>query len=135
MYPPKPVLDPSLLPPLEATLQEATKALMGNRAAQPMQQYLALWKEAKAAGAVPQITVDPDAITATTTLREILLRMERLGERKEAAPEPNKQFVRSLAGLDSRSLWVVPGEEAPSCQDIESGDDIERLASIKIVLE
>lgn len=45
VYPPAPVLDQSLLPPLDVTLNQATQTLMRNPATRTqLQAYLALWK-------------------------------------------------------------------------------------------
>ena len=73
VYPPKPVLDYSLVPSLDLTLPQATQALMRTPAAKPTQQYIALWKECKAAGAVPAgpAAGNKDAITGDTTLAQV----------------------------------------------------------------
>ena len=53
VYPPKPVLNYSLVPSLDLTMPQATQAIMKTPAAKPTQQYIALWKECKAAGSIP----------------------------------------------------------------------------------
>lgn len=132
VYPPKPVLDYSLVPSLDLTLQQATMAIMKTPAAKSTQQYLALWREFKAAGAVPpQPALSEDVITEGTTLRQILQRMVVLAEgaEKQGAIE-----TKAISSLEGRNFVVIPGGEAPLCQHIESGDDVEYLCAIKITL-
>jgi ubiquitin-activating enzyme E1 len=132
VYPPKPVLDYSLVPSLDITLQQATMAIMKTPAAKPTQQYLALWREFKAGGFVPpQPPLAEDIITENTTLMEILQRMVVLAEAAEARGEIETKAISDIAG---RKFVVIPGSEAPLCQHIESGDDVEYLCAIKITL-
>ena len=134
VYPPKPLLDYSLVPALDLTLPQATQAIMRTAAAKPTQQYIALWKECKASGVIPSAaaTVDnKDAITETTSLAEILAIMSRLAESAEKAKIIESRCVPSLVG---RKIWVIPGSETPVCCDYESGEEIESLAAIKILL-
>eukprot|EP00598_Pedospumella_elongata_P010117 CAMPEP_0184988574 /NCGR_PEP_ID=MMETSP1098-20130426/24586_1 /TAXON_ID=89044 /ORGANISM="Spumella elongata, Strain CCAP 955/1" /LENGTH=1180 /DNA_ID=CAMNT_0027513359 /DNA_START=83 /DNA_END=3625 /DNA_ORIENTATION=+ len=132
VYPPKPVLDYSLVPSLDLTLAQASQAIMKTAAAKPTQQYLSLWREFKAAGVVsPQPAVSEDTITESTTLRQILQRMVVLAEQAEAQGQIE---TRAISTLNGRKFVVVPGGEAPLCVHIESGDDIEHLCAIKIVL-
>jgi hypothetical protein len=104
---------------------------MGNPAAQPTQQYIALWRKCKAEGGIPAVSpTDSDVITSSTTIREILHRMERTGKEFEA----NKTVdTRTVVGVATRKFWVIPGPETPSCVDLESGDDVDSLASIKFI--
>jgi hypothetical protein len=132
VYPPKPTLDYSLIPSLDLTLAQATQAIMRTPAAKPTQQYIALWKEFKASGSIPaSAAVTKDAITESTTLGEILAIMSKLAEKAEADKIIETRAIPSLVG---RKMWVIPGSETPACRDFESGDDIEALAAIKIVL-
>ena len=132
VYPPKPVLDYSLLPSLDLSLAQANMAIMKSPNAKPTQQYLALWREFKAAGAVPpQPPVSEDAITDSTTLKQILQHMVALAEVAETRGEIETKAISHLTG---RKFIVIPGSEAPLCQHAETGDDIEHLCAIKIVL-
>lgn len=133
VYPATPILDYSLLPSLDLTLGQATTAIMRNQAAKPTQQYIGLWKKFKEAGAIPAAPEElaADVITENTTIVQVLERMERLGAEAEAAKTVES---RTVTGVARRLLWVVPGSEAPSCQDIETSDDVEFLASIKFTL-
>lgn len=132
VYPPKPVLNPALLPSLDLTLPQATAAIMRTAAAKPTQQYIALWKECKAAGKLIETNGASDAITLNTTLREILERMIVLAE--EALEERRLQ-VKSVSSLRGRRIWVIPGGETPICKDLESDEDVEYLAAIQIQLD
>lgn len=58
VYPPKVMLNYSLLPSLDLSLAQATQAIMKTPACKPMQQYIAAWKEAKASGSYPTATVN-----------------------------------------------------------------------------
>jgi ubiquitin-activating enzyme E1 len=132
VYPPKPVLDYTLLPALELSLAQATTAIMRTAAAKPTQQYIALWKECKAAGYVPATHgANVDAITYSTTLREILTRMIVLADK--SLQESNLQ-VKSISSLEGRRVWVIPGAETPICRDMDTEEDVEFLASISIDL-
>ncbi len=132
VYPPKLLLDYSLLPNLELSLGEATRAIMKSPAAKPNQQYIQLWKECKAAGAIPSFA--PDAavlITSSTTIIQVLSRMEAIGI---AGEEAKTLDTRTVTGVEKRQFWVVPGSEAPTCLDLETGEEIDKLASIKFEL-
>lgn len=132
VYPPKPVLDYSLVPSLELTLAQASAAIMKTPAAKPTQQYLGLWREFKAAGAVPpQPTLSEDVITENTTLKQILQRMVTLADQAERQGLVETKAISTLKG---RKFVVIPGSEAPLCVHAETGEDIEHLCAIKIVL-
>ena len=134
VYPPKPILDYSLIPSLELTMPQATQAIMRTAAAKPTQQYIALWKEFKLAGAVPAAASDSSnekTITESTTLSEILEIMASMAEAAETAKIIESRAVPVLKG---RKMWVIPGNETPMCSDLETGEEIEALASIKILL-
>ena len=133
VYPPKPVLDYSLIPSLELTMPQATQAIMRTAAAKPTQQYIALWKEFKAAGAIPAAAAlsDKKAITEYSTLKEILEMMAEMAELAESVKSIDTRAVPSLKG---RKMWVIPGTETPVCSDLETGEEIEALAAIKIIL-
>jgi len=132
VYPPKIILDYTLVPPLDLTLPQATQAIMKNAAAKPTQQYIALWKECKANGSIPTTAMSSsDVITAATTLNEILMRMESIGIADEAA---KKIESRNITGLVSKRFWIIPSDETPTVQDLETSEDVEKLAAIKIFL-
>jgi hypothetical protein len=42
--------------------------------------------------------------------------------------------TRAIPALKGRKMWVIPGSETPMCSDYESGESIESLAAIKILL-
>ncbi len=132
IFPAKLVLDYSLIPSLELTLQQATTAIMRNPAAKPTQQYLKLWRDAKENGYLPpQPAVPPDTITENTTIRAILERMSSLSEAAEAT-----KFIdlRAVSHIPLRSFVVIPGGETPTCRHIESSDMIEHMCAIKFML-
>jgi hypothetical protein len=132
VYPPKAVLDYSLLPALDLSMAQATQAIMRTAAAKPTQQYIQLWKQCKADGVIPEAApVDPDMITADTTIKEILMKMEALG----VAAEDNKAVEsRTVTGVADRRFWIVPGNEMPTCTDMESFEDITYMAAMKFTL-
>lgn len=134
VYPPKPVLDYSLVPSLDLTMPQATQAIMRTAAAKPTQQYIALWKEFKIAGSIPAASAqkeDKNTITERSTLIEILEIMGNMADMAESAKTIDTRAIPSLVG---RKMWVIPGSETPSCCDLATGEEIEALASIKIVL-
>lgn len=132
VYPPKVILDYTLLPQLDLTLPQATQAIMKNAAAKPTQQYIALWKECKANGSIPSIlTSNDDIITASTTLKEILIRMELIGIANEEAKIIES---RNITGLSSKRFWIIPSDETPTVEHLEASEDVEKLAAIKIIL-
>ena len=134
VYPPKPVLDYSLIPSLDLTMPQATQAIMRTPTAKPTQQYIALWKEFKAAGCIPDAPTVSDnekTITEQSTLAQILEIMASMAETAENAKIIECRAVPSLQG---RKMWVIPGSETPVCCDLETGEEIESLASIKILL-
>lgn len=133
VYPPKVSLNYELLPSLDLSLNQATSAIMRNPLAKPTQQYIALWKQSKADGFIPTASPDanPDLITEATTLREILEKMASLAAVAESEGKIDNKAISSLAG---RKLWVIPGAETPMCKFIETGEDIDHLAAIKIDL-
>ena len=133
VYPPKPILNYALLPSLDLTLAQATGAIMKNPSAKPTQQYIALWKQCKAEGKIPtpgdkgsQAEV---TITENSTLREILEFMAQLATAAEECGKIDSKAISSLAG---RKLWVIPSAETPMFKDVETMDDIDHVASIKI---
>ena len=57
--------------------------------------------------------------------------MARMAE----AAEQNKTIEsRGIPSLVGRTMWVIPGSETPVCCDYESGEEIESLAAIKILV-
>lgn len=133
VYPPKPVLDYSLIPPLDLTMPQATQAIMKTAAAKPTQQYIALWRQCKAAGSIPVAATlsDEKIITEATTLTEIL---EMMASMAESAEDAKLIESRAIPALKGRKMWVIPGSETPVCCDLETGEEIEALSSIKILL-
>jgi ubiquitin-activating enzyme E1 len=88
VYPPKPILDYTLIPSLELTMPQATQAIMRTPLAKPTQQYIALWKEFKALGSIPVnvgLVKDAKTISENSTLCEILEIMSILAEEAEAS--------------------------------------------------
>lgn len=137
VYPPKPVLDYALIPSLELSLAQASTAIMRTPAAKPTQQYLALWREFKAAGAVPaqpELSDDAEAasvITEHTTLAQVLQRMCVLGEQAEAAALVE---TRAISQMHGRRFVVIPGSETPVCVHVETGEEVDYLCALKIML-
>eukprot|EP01033_Poteriospumella_lacustris_P001011 gene1012-728_t len=137
VYPPAPVLDDSLLPALDLSMQQATMALMRNPATRAQSQpYLALWKQRVAAAASGEVAASTGSakdkpITANTTIREILERMSVLGD--EAVAQ-GKLETKTISQLPLRKFVVLPGNETPSVQWKETGDDVEHLVALKILL-
>ena len=133
VYPPKIILDYSLVPSLELTMPQATQAIMKTAAAKPTQQYIALWRQCKAAGSIPATASlsNEKVITGSTTLTEILEMMASMAELAENAKTIESRAVPALKG---RKMWVIPGSETPVCCHFETGEEIEALASIKILL-
>ena len=132
LYPPKIVLNPSLLPPIDLTLAQATQMILKNPTVKPAQQYIALWKECKSTGIIPEVQIDKDAINLDMTIASILLRMENLGLASEATGIIDEREISSLA---SRKFWVIPSSSLPVCSDLETNEEIEHMASIKILLD
>jgi hypothetical protein len=134
VFPPKAVLDPSLLPAIDLTLPQATQAIMRTAAAKPTQEYIKLWKECKASGKVDIegiLRQQTDVITNDTTLLQILQKMEKLGL---LAQEEKRVESRSITGLDKRTFWIIPSNEAPRCMVVDTEDEVEHLAAMKIQL-
>ena len=133
VYPPKPILNYSLLPSLELSVAQATGAIMKNQSAKPTQQYIALWKQCKAEGKIPspeeigaQNTV---TITENSTLREILEYMAQLATTAEESGKIDSKAISSLTG---RKIWVIPSAETPMFKDIDTMEEIDHVAAIKI---
>jgi ubiquitin-activating enzyme E1 len=132
LWPPKLAMDYSLVPSLDLTLPQATMAIMKTAAAKPTQQYVLLWREAKAAGVMPpQPPLDEDAIADTMSLVEILTKMSKVAEDNERRKTIDTRAIPSLVG---RKFIVIPADEVPLCYDIESGDEIEHMCAWKITL-
>jgi ubiquitin-activating enzyme E1 len=130
VYPPKAVIDYSLLPALDLSMNDAIKAIM--RAKLP-QEYQKVWKECKARGCLPDPSSvnNEDVITADTTIIEILSKMERIG----ASLEATKQIdARTVTGIHKRRFWIIPSNETPTCIDVNSGEQVETLCAIKFVV-
>jgi hypothetical protein len=115
------------------SMAQATGAIMRNKDAKPTQQYIALWKQCKAEGALPSeeeiAAMNKVAITEQSTLYEVLSHMATLAAEGEAE---GKIDNRAITNLEGRKMWVIPSSETPSCRDIETGDDIDHMAAIKI---
>jgi len=132
VYPPKPVLDYSLLPGLDLSMQQATMAIMRTPAAKPTQSYIAAWRAAKATGELPAADTSADsAITLDTTLAEILAKMASTGEGFLAM---GKVDTLAITDLPNRRFWAIPGAEGPSCVLEECGTEVENLVTLKIEL-
>jgi len=131
IYPPKVDLDYSQLPSLELSIPQATIAINKNAGISPgmKMKYIAAWKDFKIVGVIPpQPPRDPHEITADTSLKEKLLRMEAIGVTKETT----KEIVsKTCSGIASRRFWVT---DAPTCISIETSDSVEHMAQLKIVL-
>eukprot|EP00599_Poterioochromonas_sp_BG-1_P001083 CAMPEP_0173153034 /NCGR_PEP_ID=MMETSP1105-20130129/12607_1 /TAXON_ID=2985 /ORGANISM="Ochromonas sp., Strain BG-1" /LENGTH=1169 /DNA_ID=CAMNT_0014068867 /DNA_START=356 /DNA_END=3865 /DNA_ORIENTATION=- len=132
IFPPAVVLDYSLLPSLDLTLPQASGEIMRNKAAKPTQQYISLWKSCKEKGVIPPQPSAENLITESTTLRDILLRMSQLAE---SSAERKDIDLKAISKAEHRKFVVIPGSEAPMCSDVETGDTIENLCAIKIVLK
>ncbi len=129
MYPPKESLDYSLLPSLDLTLPEATRAIMAVPAMRSMmQKYIGAWKECKANGSVPAVVASSDEITETWTIRDILTRMSVLAENEFA--QGNIESM-AISNPMRRKLVVIPGDETPSCVHIESNEEVAHLCAIQ----
>ena len=99
VYPPKPLLDPTLLPSLDLTMPQATQAIMRNAAAKPTQEYIKLWKECKTAGVIDTVKIleqQTGLITSDTTIYDILLKMEAIGK---MAFEEKRIETRNVTGM------------------------------------
>ncbi|RYH21016.1 hypothetical protein EON65_21745 [archaeon] len=132
IYPIKPVLDYSLLPSLELTLAQASTTIMKTTSAKPTQQYVSLWREFKAMGVVPvQPEQKKDAITEHSTLRAILRKMSELGEESIAKGTVE---ISAISFLEKRQFFLIPSSEVPACVHAETGEEVEHLAAIKILL-
>ena len=42
---------------------------------------------------------------------------------------------KNVSFISQRAFWVIPGSEAPVCKSLDSGDDVDALAAIKIELK
>lgn len=132
IYPIKPVLDYALLPSLELTVAQASMAIMKTPTAKPTQQYVALWREFKAMGYVPAPpAASGDVITEHSTLRDILRKMSALAEESIAN---GSLEMSGISLLDKRQFVVIPPSETPACVHAETGEEVEHLAAIKIML-
>lgn len=125
------MLNLTLLPPLDLTLAQATQTIFKNPAAKPAQQYIALWKEWKSSGIIPEAQSDKDAINLDTTIADILFRMENVGLASEAIGIIHEKEISSLR---DRKFWVIPSTNLPLCSDVETDEEIEHMASVKIDL-
>ena len=132
VFPPKPVLDYSLIPPLDLSKAQATTTLMRNPKAKPLQQYIALWDQCKSDGMIPEgPTDDGDSITGATTLRDILAKMAALAEVAKKNRTIDSVAISALAG---RKFWMIPSSDTPMCVHAESFDDITTMVALKITL-
>lgn len=132
LYPPAPILDYALLPPLDLAKGQAMMALNKiPEARKDVQKYLQLWEKCKTAGAVPpQPPVDPEAVTLDWTMLDVLRKMSSLGDRMVAAGEIQQKAVE---GLEGRRFWVLRTEETGPAALVhaESMDDIAHMVPIK----
>lgn len=134
VFPPKPLLDYTLIPSLDLTKAQAMQQLMRTPAAsKSLQQYLGLWSEFKSKGVLPsQPAVDStDVITESSTILAVLTKMANVAE--EALT--NKLIEgKTISGLQGRKMWVIAGGETPVCSHAETSEDIEYMAAIKFIL-
>jgi len=131
VYPPKPVLDYGLLPSLDLTKAQAMQQLQKSPAtSRAMQQYLKLWSDFKALGAVPpQPPVDPTKeITDDSTIATILNMMAHKAEEKLTEGAVKHKTMFSTAG---RKFCVTAAPNG--CQHAETGDEIDQMANLKFV--
>ncbi len=132
VYPPKPILDYSLIPALDITKAQATQILMRNSKAKPLQQYIALWAECQKNGMIPDGPADnSDAITSDTKIKDILMKMAALAIK---AKEAKAIDTITISALDGRQFWVIPPSDTPGCTHAESYDEVTSLVSMKITL-
>ena len=132
VFPPKPVLDYSLLPPLDLTKAKATQELMRCAKAKPLQQYIALWAECQSKGSIPTgSTASADQITGDTLLTDILKRMAVLSAK---ALEAKTIDQSTITALDGRLFWLLPPSDTPVCIDANTGEDVVSLPAFKIML-
>jgi len=133
VYPPKPILDYSLIPSLELTKAKATQELMRNPKAKPLQLYISLWAECQKEGAIPTGPVDAeDSITSETTLINILRRMSGVAEK---ALESKTIEQATISGIGGRSFWLIPASDTPTCTHAETFDEVVAMPAFKIMLE
>ena len=73
---------------------------MKNPGCKPTQQYISLWKECKAKDEIPKVSMDSaDIITSSTTLKEILVRMEKKGIEAESSKEIQSRIITGMSLL------------------------------------
>lgn len=138
VYPPPLQLDFALLPSLELTLPQAMQQIMKTPAAKPTQQYIALWKECKANGTLPAAAIGGDEgegdgkalvpINENMTLKQVLERMSILGD---IALSKHEIESKAVSHIEIRKFVVIP---SPSVKVVESGEDVETMAALKIIL-
>jgi ubiquitin-activating enzyme E1 len=133
VFPTKVILDSSNLPPLDSTMAQAMKLIMSNPASKSRsQEYISLWRSCKSNGVIPPNEVeDENTIKSTTTLIDILSRMDTISENADKAKLITS---RSISDIKNRSFWIIPGKDTPSCTDINTGDEVAFIASLKITL-
>jgi ubiquitin-activating enzyme E1 len=131
VFPASKPLNYALIPSLDLSPAEATKALM-RAGARPQQQYESAWAACKAAGKIEAPPVDPLAITPDTTLAQVLSIMQQKGELAEQHQVDGFAY-KTVSCIDQRKFWVIPSSECPGCND-EEGEPIDTLASLKIKL-
>jgi hypothetical protein len=132
IYPPQVVLDYSLLPSLELSLAQASGEIMRNKAAKPTQSYIALWKQCKEKGFVPEPPAKDEIITEATSLKDVLRRMNHLADTNLASGAIE---TKAISKVDSRKFVVIPSSEAPLCLDLNHDEEIEHICAIKILLQ
>jgi ubiquitin-activating enzyme E1 len=129
VFPPPPVLDYSLLPPVDAPMGEAMKTLMK---LPNSQQYMNLWRKFKAEGSIPAQSTEAgkDVVTGDTTLKNILRMME---VKADALLGEGKIDQKSISNIDKRAFWLVTSDQTPQCETPDF-DEVATLAAIKINL-
>jgi len=132
VYPALKPLDYALLPALDLTPAQATKALM-QKGARPQQRYEEAWAKCVAAGRIEAPPTDAFAITPDMTLAQVLHAMQAKGAHDEEH-KIDGFAAKSVSCIDERTFWMVPSGECPSCTD-EDGEEIAFLAALKINLK
>jgi len=125
IYPPPVVLDPSLLPGLDLSKQQAMMALMKTPAAKPTQAYLQLWQKSKDLGQIPPME---ETISKDSTLKSILMQMQKKCDSKVASGEMDTPI---LSDMENRKFWVITPEFCPAVVETSTQDDV-TLAALKI---
>lgn len=136
LYPPTKQLDYKLIPALELNIGQVMQAIMKNPVLQKdSQKYIALWRNCKAMGVIPEQPPNPNpkhAITGDMTLVNI---MRMMSTKTAEALELGMMDMSTFTDPTGRKFVLIPGPETPVCTDLESGDSIDYMCALKIMLE